>query len=498
MLCSSPFVVSQSGDLFKSPHFVDAVTDKFSRNWIKMTDAADGERTPLLTDEQFMGIGPAFPSEDSTSSTHFNSVLQEAFEAINRNIFPERIYQGSSGSYFVKNRDGKKIAVFKPKDEEPYGNLNPKWTKWMHKLCCPCFFGRSCLVPNQGYLSEVAASLVDERLGLNIVPTTKVVKLASTTFNYRAAVRAASRTKQRVADRFPDIGRHFHRLGLPPKVGSFQLFASGCQDAQYWLNRFEVEPLPEEAQKSLHHQFEKLVVLDYIIRNTDRGNDNWLIRYEPPDVNEETTSTKGECVTSSSTVSSPKKGIPKVTVVAIDNGLAFPFKHPDEWRAYPFYWAWLPMAKIPFSSEIRDHILPLITDAHFVNDLVRDLYKLFKTDPGFDRRTFEKQIAVMRGQMLNLQCALRDQKTPLQLVQIPVVTVERQKRSITQRLQQAARDLLPPNSLAPRTDPFPFSSGDDGMNGTEYHSPSGDEFDPDAPGSHFTTRYPRRPFFTRF
>jgi hypothetical protein len=28
--------------------------------------------------------------------------------------------------------------------------------------------------------------------------------------------------------------------------------------------------------------FERLVVLDYIIRNTDRGNDNWLIKYEKP------------------------------------------------------------------------------------------------------------------------------------------------------------------------------------------------------------------------
>ena len=27
-------------------------------------------------------------------------------------------------------------------------------------------------------------------------------------------------------------------------------------------------------------QFERLVVLDYIIRNTDRGNDNWLIKYK--------------------------------------------------------------------------------------------------------------------------------------------------------------------------------------------------------------------------
>lgn len=66
------------------------------------------------------------------------------------------------------------ISVFKPKDEEPYGALNPKWTKWMHKICCPCCFGRSCLVPNQGYLSEAGASIVDERLGLNIVPKTKV------------------------------------------------------------------------------------------------------------------------------------------------------------------------------------------------------------------------------------------------------------------------------------------------------------------------------------
>ena len=66
------------------------------------------------------------------------------------------------------------ISVFKPKDEEPYGQLNPKWTKWMHKICCPCCFGRSCLVPNQGYLSEAGASIVDEKLVLDIVPKTKV------------------------------------------------------------------------------------------------------------------------------------------------------------------------------------------------------------------------------------------------------------------------------------------------------------------------------------
>ena len=33
---------------------------------------------------------------------------------------------------------------------------------------------RSCLVPNQGYLSEAGASLVDRKLNLNVVPKVNV------------------------------------------------------------------------------------------------------------------------------------------------------------------------------------------------------------------------------------------------------------------------------------------------------------------------------------
>ena len=49
----------------------------------------------------------------------------------------------------------------------------------------------------------------------------------------------------------------------------------------------------------------------------------------------------------------------------------------------------------------------------------------FQTDKGFDRHLFEKQMSVMRGQILNLSQALKDSKSPLQLVQMPVVIVER-------------------------------------------------------------------------
>ncbi|XP_023275051.1 phosphatidylinositol 4-kinase type 2-beta [Seriola lalandi dorsalis] len=369
----------------------------------------------------------ASPGTNSGDFNHFPEdpefadIIQRAEQAIENGVFPERISQGSSGSYFVKDPKGKIIGVFKPKSEEPYGHLNPKWTKYFHKLCCPCCFGRGCLLPNQGYLSEAAASLVDTKLGLGVVPKTKVVYLASETFHYSAIDRAKSRGKKYALEKVPKVGRRFHRVGLPPKVGSFQLFVEGYREADYWLRRFEAEPLPENIRKQLQSQFERLVVLDYVIRNTDRGNDNWLIKYEKPG--------EGGGEGDGQKDSEWPENCPEscIKIAAIDNGLAFPFKHPDEWRAYPFHWAWLPQAKVAFSQETRDLVLSRLSDMNFVQDLCEDLYEMFKTDKGFDKTMFERQMSVMRGQVLNLTQALKDGKSPIQLVQMPRVVVERSR-----------------------------------------------------------------------
>lgn len=351
----------------------------------------------------------------------FSELVWQAEVAIDNGIFPERIYQGSSGSYFVKNPGGKIIGVFKPKDEEPYGRLNPKWMKWMHKLCCPCCFGRSCLIPNQGYLSEAGASLVDSKIGLGIVPKTRVVKLVSETFNYLRIDRERSRLKRAITEQFPNL--RFNRMGLPPKVGSFQLFVEGYKDADYWLRRFEQETPPAHVMKKFQLQFERLVVLDYIIRNTDRGNDNWLIKYETPNGQQH-----GDI---DMTYATEWSGGGCVRIAAIDNGLAFPFKHPDSWRAYPYHWAWLPQAKVPFSHETKELVLPLLSDMNFVQELCDELHILFKQDKGFDKGLFERQMSVMRGQVLNLTQALKDGKSPVQLVQMPAVIVERSKGGST-------------------------------------------------------------------
>ncbi|EDW97740.2 phosphatidylinositol 4-kinase type 2-alpha isoform X1 [Drosophila yakuba] len=452
------------------------------------------------------GLGRGHDHVEFVSNTFgddplFSEIVAKAEGAIENGVLPERIYQGSSGSYFVKDASHQCLAVFKPKDEEPYGRLNPKWTKWMHKLCCPCCFGRACLIPNQGYLSESGASLVDRKLNLNVVPKTRVVRLVAESFNYARIDRQKAKLKKRIKEHYPSA--HFNRMSLPLKTGSFQLFVEGYKDADYWLRRFDSEPLPPSVAKSFQLQFERLVVLDYIIRNTDRGNDNWLIKYVAPkittqvggtggrtmhgivrpklpnalgaskiiDLNEvqaipnttadgrqvnhldggATTNAQQDSSSLNSSEDEPSSRSPSsepdwnvvnsafIRIAAIDNGLAFPFKHPDSWRAYPYHWAWLPQAKTPFSEEIKEHVLPQLSDMNFVEEICTDLLYLFQQDRGFDKRLFERQMSVMRGQILNLTQALRDGKSPVQLVQMPAVIVERSSGSrffsFTQRFQ---------------------------------------------------------------
>ena len=126
-------------------------------------------------------------------------------------------------------------------------------------ICCQ--FCRSCLIPNQGYMSEAGASLVDQKLGLNVVPKTKVIKLASEAFNYLRIDREKSKAKKVVNEHFPKVGRKFNRLGLPPKIGSFQVFVENYKDADFHLRRFETDPL--EAETSVSFQVERFPISSF-------------------------------------------------------------------------------------------------------------------------------------------------------------------------------------------------------------------------------------------
>jgi len=160
------------------------------------------------------------PPITPVSYEDFTAIVEEVKAAINEGIIPTRIKQGSSGSYFCYNRKKEIVGIFKPKNEEPYGKNNPKWSKWIQRNLFPCFFGRGCLVPNLGYISEAAASYVDRRLHLNIVPRTEIVSLASPSFYYNS---------KELQDYYDG------KSPLPKKKGSFQLFMTGYKDANIFF-----------------------------------------------------------------------------------------------------------------------------------------------------------------------------------------------------------------------------------------------------------------------
>ncbi|KAJ3299457.1 phosphatidyl inositol kinase [Borealophlyctis nickersoniae] len=481
------------------------------------------------------------PPVTPISDAQFVEIINEVRAAIAEGIHPTLIAQGSSGSYFCRNRAGEVVGVFKPKNEEPYGHLNPKWTKWIHRNLFPCCFGRSCIIPNLGYISEAAASYMDRRLQLNVVPRTEIVYLSSPTFYY------------------PSKDRKAYRLGkpLPAKIGSFQTFLRGYKDAtQFFKEGYErirsggmvgSDPLnpygwSDQARKEFQWGFERLCVLDYLVRQTDRGLDNWMIKFDdeaerqkqesagnigggeggkpnaevvqigesqPPSMlgclpdgpeRSETSTTlvpgstppatqvapaiattmKATSVASVTPPSSPPltafdlaqaKGTvkstvnppemiaidssagasdhtvvngakseseqsatesgprPVVQIAAIDNGLAFPWKHPDRWRSYPYGWSVLPVARVPFCTETRLQILYFLSSSEWWRETLDGLERLFRIDADFSESMWRKQRAVVRGEGYNLVEVLRRSESggldgsPWALVRRPVVCV---------------------------------------------------------------------------
>lgn len=56
----------------------------------------------------------------------------------------------------------------------------------------------------------------------------------------------------------------------------------------------------------------------------------------------------------------------------------------------PYHWAWLPYAKHPFSDDIRQVVLTKLENMDFVQELVDDLYELFKVRYRTINRTNER------------------------------------------------------------------------------------------------------------
>ncbi|KAG2154403.1 phosphatidylinositol 3 and 4-kinase-domain-containing protein [Suillus bovinus] len=431
------------------------------------------------------------------SQATFDNLAQSVRNAISAGIHPKMIVKGSSGSYFARAKvDGRvqTVAVFKPKDEEPYGRLNPKTTKWLHRQfrwIIP--FGRACLIPNLSYISEAAGSLLDERLGLNIVPRTQLVSLSSPAFFYdwidRSAAKKGKQLPEKIgsmqyflhgytdasdflrkhpwpgrsiADTFDDSS---HRKGLPTKrfLSALKIICGRTgdedidnEDPEEERALFDVTEDNESGrpfywsralQQSFREELEKLVILDYLMLNTDRGADNYMIKYcegsheklvdiapqpsahpQMPQMRRAQTHSPSSQSTvtfvnaippsQANAASSDYMRQPHIHIAAIDNSLSFPHEHPRGWRSYTYGWLYLPVNLIgrPFSAKTRAHFLPLLTSKTWWEETTFQLRNLFAVDPDFHPKMFQRQLAVIKGQAYNIIESLKHaDEGPLEL-----------------------------------------------------------------------------------
>jgi len=147
---------------------------------------------------------------------------------------PEICEEGSNGTYFLKDRNGKMIGVFKPQDEEGNSIHNPK------RL--PDSFRDRGILEGEGAQREIAAYLLDKHNNFAGVPRTTMVKISH-----------------------PIFGRNIE--GIPiEKIGSLQEYIQN--DGASWDIGFNVFPI---------HEVQKIAVLDLRIFNNDRHGGNILL-----------------------------------------------------------------------------------------------------------------------------------------------------------------------------------------------------------------------------
>jgi len=151
---------------------------------------------------------------------------------------PEMCEEGLNGTYFMKDKQGNMIAVFKPQDEEGNSENNPKKLEEGEEE-----FVDKGVLEGEAAQREVAAYLLDKESGFAGVPKTTMVKIIH-----------------------PSFGRDTKGEPLI-KIGSLQEFVQN--DGASWDIGYGAFPT---------HEVQKIAIFDLRIFNNDRHGGNMLMK----------------------------------------------------------------------------------------------------------------------------------------------------------------------------------------------------------------------------
>jgi Phosphatidylinositol 3- and 4-kinase/Ubiquitin family len=215
-----------------------------------------------------------FSQSDSASDVYISSsminstprmlrqVVQQARRGLAVGLKPEFVLDGSGGTYFLHDARKGKIAVFKPADEEPYAENNPRGYL---RQPGQSMFLREGVIPGEACIREVAAFMLDHG-GFSGVPMTTLVEARHPSFNTNGS-------RLKVSEGGAAIGAHSisrNSVSSPPsmkKAGSFQEFVrTEC-------NMDDLSP-----SKLSIDEVHKIAILDIRLMNADRNAANLLCR----------------------------------------------------------------------------------------------------------------------------------------------------------------------------------------------------------------------------
>jgi hypothetical protein len=231
---------------------------------------------------------------------------------------PELVLDGSGGTYFLRDARKVKVAVFKPADEEPFAENNPRgYIK--HADCNESL--REGILPGEACLREVAAFLLDHK-SFSGVPMTTLAESRHPTYNTNGKL-------LKLSEGGAAMGSHSlnplspTNSSLKKKVGSFQEFVpSECTMDDLSPSMISVD------------EIHKIAILDIRLMNADRNSANILCKRNPDNT---------------------------IELVPIDHGYGLRDVCDVSWMD----WCWLdwPQLKEPLSDKSREYVLNLDIDA---------------------------------------------------------------------------------------------------------------------------------------
>mmetsp|Transcript_35933 Transcript_35933/g.46330 ORF Transcript_35933/g.46330 Transcript_35933/m.46330 type:complete len:603 (+) Transcript_35933:248-2056(+) len=260
-------------------------------------------------------------------------LLLQSKRALLLGFVPSLSLDGTGGCYFLSNPLGQKITVFKPRDEEPFMENNPREGNGNGGG------GFSFNINNNNNNNTNNFSSNDSPIQMrkNVPAGTSCYREVAA---YRLDIDHHAGIPQTTLVYCSHSKLCYYNRKIIPKLGSLQEFSSNignCEDVSF--TKFPIS------------EVHRVAILDIRILNCDRNCGNLLMKEENHNHNNYELSNSNSNLNSNS---NSKSEPPRISLVPIDHGYCFPDSLEISWCD----WCWLdwPQCKEPLSKEMLYYI----------------------------------------------------------------------------------------------------------------------------------------------